>query len=105
VTDPVCVCGRCWRLDRANDPKAWPTIAPPRTWSDGTIRVALPCTIAVVYSMGETVEVESECEFFGHTLAEALSKAARHRRDGTKFCRVAFKHADDFVLPDGVGTR
>lgn len=105
MSDPVCVCGTCWRRDRDNDPKAWPTIAPPRTWSEGTIRVALPCTIAVVYSMGEVIEVQSECEFFGHTLTEALAKAARHRRDGAKACWVAFKHADDFVLPEGAGTR
>lgn len=103
MSEPICVCGRCWRLNRTNDPKAWPTIAPPRTWSEGTIRVALPCTIAVVYALGETVEVQSECEFFGHTLAEALSKAARHRKEGARLCPVAFKHADDLVLPDGAG--
>lgn len=101
MSDPVCVCGRCWRLDRNNDPKAWPTIAPPRTWSEGTIRVALPCTIMIVFSMGETVEVQSECEFWGHTFPEALFKAARHRRAGAKACAIAFKHGDDFVLPDG----
>jgi hypothetical protein len=80
-------------------------VAPPRTWFDGTIRVGLPCTILAVYALGETVEVQSECEFWGHTLAEALAKAARHRKDGVKLCPIAFKHADDFVLPDGVETR
>jgi hypothetical protein len=99
------VCGTCWGRNRDNDPKAWPTIAPWRTWSQGTIRVALPCTVAAVYSMGEVIEVQSECEFFGHSLAEALAKAARHRRDGVKACAIAFKHADDFVFPDGVGAR
>lgn len=101
MSDPVCVCGTCWGRNRANDPKAWPTVPPWRTWSEGTIRVALPCMITVVYPLGVTIEVESECEFFGHTLTEALFKAARHRRRGVRSCRIAAKHGDDFVLPPG----
>jgi hypothetical protein len=101
VNEPVCVCGLCWSFSHEDDPQAWPTIAPPRTWFEGTIRVALPCTIAIGYPMGGAIEVESECEFFGHTLSEALAKAAQHRRDGVKYCPVAAKHAEDFVLPEG----
>lgn len=102
MSEPVCVCGRCWALDRTNDPKAWPTIPPWRTWSEGTVRVALPCVITAEVAIGQRVEVESECEFYGHTLAEALAKADRHRR---AYCPIAVRHAEDFVLPDGAGTR
>jgi hypothetical protein len=105
VSDPVCVCGRCWSRDRANDPKAWPSIPPWRTWTHGTIRVALPCVLLVDLGMGRRIEVESECEFWGHSLTEALGKAGSHRRAGAKLCKIAVKHAEDFVLPDGAGTR
>jgi hypothetical protein len=105
VSDPVCVCGTCWGRDRDNDPRAWPTLPVTSTWAEGTVRVALPCVILARVGWNQTMEIESECEFFGHTLSEALAKAGRHRRAGAKYCRIAAKHGDDFVLPDGAGTR
>lgn len=105
MNDLICVCGRCWAFDRTNDPKAWPTIPPWRTWVQGTVRVALPCVVVVEIAVGRRIEVESECEFWGHSLNDALAQADRHRRAGATYCPIATKHAEDFVLPDGAGTR
>lgn len=104
MRDPACVCGTCWSRNRDNDPKAWPCLPVTHTWAEGTVRVGLPCVLAVQVAWGVIMEVESECEFFGHSLTEALGKAGRHRRAGPKFCPVATKHGDAFTLPDGVGT-
>lgn len=101
---PSCECGVCWRLDRENDPKAWPTIAPPRTWSDGTIRVAVPCVVRLPVGFFPRIEVESECEFFGHSLNEARAAARLHLRK-PKSCRVAREHYTKLLLPDGTVER
>jgi hypothetical protein len=97
---PACECGICWRLNRDNDPKAWPTIAPPRTWSEGTIRVIVPCVVRLPVGFFPHIEVESECEFFGHSLNEARAAARLHLRK-PKLCRVAREHYTKLVLPDG----
>jgi hypothetical protein len=83
-----------------NDPKAWPTIAPPRTWSEGTIRVAVPCVVRLPVGFTVAADIESECEFFGHTLAQAREAARTHLRYPGR-CRVAREHYTKLVLPDG----
>jgi hypothetical protein len=105
LNPPACECGVCWRLDRENDPKAWPTIAPPRTWSEGTIRVAVPIVVKLPVGLfHDDTEVHSECEFFGHSLNEARTAARLHlRRPG--FCHVARFHYTKLVLPDGTVER
>lgn len=100
LNPPACECGICWRLDRANDPKAWPTIAPARTWVEGTIRVVVPCVVKLPVGFFPRVEIESECEFFGHSLNEARTAARLHLRT-PKACRVAREHLTKLVLPDG----
>lgn len=98
---PACECGICWRQDRDNDPKAWPTIAPWRTWSQGTIRVAVPCVVKLPTGLlNGSVEVHSECEFYGHSLNEARAAARLHLRK-PKACRVARFHFTKLLLPDG----
>lgn len=100
LPEPVCVCARCWVANRENDPKAWPTIPPWRTWSEGTIRVAIPCLVRTPLGYLRDIQVASECEFYGHTLAEARRAARLHLRDA-KHCQIASEHHMLLIWPNG----
>jgi hypothetical protein len=97
---PVCECARCWAANRDNDPKAWPTIPPWHTWSQGTIRVAIPCLVRTPLGFLRDIDITSECEFFGHSLNEARRAARLHLRDA-KHCPIASEHNTMLIWPNG----
>lgn len=102
MSEPVCECGRCWRKNHPDSWELWPTTPPPRTWTDGTIRVAVPCLIRVAYHLlPPGIEVESECEFWGHDLEDVRRRARRHILVGPDACTTASEHTPVLILPDG----
>lgn len=103
MDEPECHCQRCWLRNHPDDPGGWPNSESPDGWTDGTIRVAVRCLVNVApYMVNPGVEVESHCEFFGHTMAEAEAKARRHLKAGPWTCAVARKHSTDLLFPEGV---
>lgn len=103
MTEPECECRRCWAGNHPEDNQApWLTVPPSRTWLQGTIRVAVPCVVHIAPGLlPPGIEVESECEFFGHSLASVRAAARKHLLAGPEECPVARDHMILLILPDG----